>query len=79
VNIPGTSATLSAVAGVAVDAAGNAFFSSGNFVLRLDATTGILTLAAGNGQLSGPTGVGVKTGVKLDHWGGEKVDHSVGS
>jgi len=50
VNIPGTSAFLhrDAVA-VAVDGAGNVFFGTESVVLRLDATTGILSLVAGNG------------------------------
>jgi trimeric autotransporter adhesin len=72
-NIPGTSASLSAPQAVAVDSTGNVFFAGQNAVLRLDATTGILTLVAGNGtpgfsgdngfatnaQLSYPTGVAV--------------------
>jgi trimeric autotransporter adhesin len=51
VNIPGTSASIGRVAGIAVDAAGNVFIASltGHVVLRLDAATGVLTLAAGNG------------------------------
>jgi uncharacterized protein (TIGR03437 family) len=49
VNIPGTSAALNSLSAVAVDAAGNVFFADGAAVLRLDATTGVLTLVAGNG------------------------------
>jgi uncharacterized protein (TIGR03437 family) len=50
-NIPGSAASLYNPQGVAVDGAGNVFFSdSGNsVVLRLDAKTGVLTLIAGNG------------------------------
>ena len=50
-NIPGISAGLGPVRGVAVDAAGNVFMSLYlyNSVVRLDATTRILTLVAGNG------------------------------
>ena len=73
VNIPGTAASLSSPSEVAVDASGNAFFSSGNTVLRLDGITGVLTLIAGNGtygfsgdnnaaanaQLAAPSGVAV--------------------
>src|ERR1035438_4237489 len=73
INIPGTSASLSTPSEVAVDAGGNAFFTSGNTVLRLDRITGILTLIAGNGtygfsgdngaaanaQLAAPNGVAV--------------------
>ena len=49
VNIPGASADLGGVSGVAVDGAGNVFFGRLYTVLRLDAITGILSLAAGNG------------------------------
>ncbi len=51
VNIAGSNASLSTVNGVAVDAAGNSYIvlQSYNVVLRVDATTGMLTLAAGNG------------------------------
>jgi hypothetical protein len=53
VNIAGTAARLPTLKGIAVDAAGNVFFAAGGFasysVLRLDAATGILTTAAGNG------------------------------
>jgi len=77
VDIPGTSANFGFPArgptNVAADQAGNLFFAYQNAVLRLDATTGILTLAAGNGtagfsgdngpatsaQLNNPTGVAV--------------------
>ena len=73
VNIPGTSASLLPPGSVAVDRAGNAFFADEYVVLRLDATTGALTLVAGNGtpgysgdggpatssQLHGPSGVAV--------------------
>jgi hypothetical protein len=51
VNIPGTSASLGSDVPqyIAADRAGNVFFVDQNTVLRLDATTGILTLVAGNG------------------------------
>ena len=50
VNVAGTSATLRAPGSVAVDAAGNVFFvDERDVVLRLDAKTGVVTLAAGNG------------------------------
>ena len=49
VNIPGTSASLYGPQSVAVDKTGNIFFVDRNDVLRLDATTGVLTLVAGNG------------------------------
>ncbi len=81
VNIPGTSANLgpSAPRYMAADAAGNLFFVDQNTVLRLDATTGVLTLVAGNGttgfsgdngpattaQLNGPTGIAVDSAGNL--------------
>ena len=51
VNIPGASASLGTVNGVAVDTAGNAFIVVGNYhvVLRVDAASGMITLAAGSG------------------------------
>jgi trimeric autotransporter adhesin len=73
VNVPGTSASLFGPKGAAADKAGNIFFTDANAVLRLDGTTGVLTLVAGNGaqgfsgdnglatraQLNGPNGVAV--------------------
>src|ERR1035437_2842187 len=74
VNIQGTSASLGQPYYLAVDGAGNVFFSTAySAVLRLDAKTGGLTLVAGNGtsgqsgdngpatsaQLYGPAGVAV--------------------
>jgi len=57
VNVAGTSVSLAYGSGlskppqyVAADAAGNVFLPYGETVLRLDATTGMLTLAAGNGN-----------------------------
>src|ERR1039458_379535 len=49
-NVPGTSVSLNGIGGVAVDAAGNVFLSLPGYaaVMRLDATTGILTRVAGN-------------------------------
>jgi uncharacterized protein (TIGR03437 family) len=81
VNIPGASANLGPPAPqyIATDSAGDVFFPYENTVLRLDATTGILTLAAGNGtegfsgdngpatsaQLNGPRGVAVDSAGNL--------------
>ena len=49
-NLPGASVSLNQIGGVAVDAAGNVFLSLPRYavVMRLDATTGILTRVAGN-------------------------------
>ena len=80
VNIPGTSASLGyAPRYLAADQAGDVFFVYENTVLRLDAATNVLTLAAGSGttgfsgdngpatsaQLNGPTGVAVDSNGNL--------------
>ena len=81
VNIPGTSASLDVDVPqfVAADQTGNVFFVDQNTVLRLDATTGVLTLVAGNGtpgfsgdngpptsaQLANPQGVAVDSAGNL--------------
>ena len=49
VNVAADSVSVGVVGGVAVDAAGNAYFTSGSTVLRIDAATRILTLVAGTG------------------------------
>ena len=72
-NMPGISASLGGISGVAVDPAGNVLISLSdyNIVVRLDAATGNLTRVAGNGtkgyagdngqaiqaELSGPAGI----------------------
>jgi trimeric autotransporter adhesin len=78
VNIPGTSADIQPW-GVAVDAAGDVFITDlvTNTVLRLDATTGGLTLVAGNGIIgfsgdSGPASnaqLGAPSSVAVDSAG----------
>jgi uncharacterized protein (TIGR03437 family) len=82
VNIPGTSANLcldGSWGGIATDRAGNLFFACQQSVLRLDSTTGILTLVAGNGtsgfsgdhgpatsaQLATPQGIAVDSAGNL--------------
>jgi len=78
-NLPGRSASLSGPQSVAVDKAGNVFFVDQYDVLRLDATTGVLTLVAGNetqgfsgdngpatsAQLNSPEGVAVDSAGNL--------------
>jgi hypothetical protein len=51
VNVAGSEASLGLVEGVAVDSHGNVLIAATNYniVLRLDAASGMLTLAAGNG------------------------------
>ena len=62
-NLPGASVSLNQIGGVAVDAAGNVFLSLPQYaaVMRLDATTGILTRFAGNASngFSGDNGPAV--------------------
>jgi DNA-binding beta-propeller fold protein YncE len=79
VNIPATSAGLDPIYFVTADRAGNVFFVDQGSVLRLDATTGVLTLAAGIGtpgfsgdngpatssQLNSPCGVAVDSAGNL--------------
>ena len=79
INIPGTSASLDfelhgGPQYVAADPAGNVFFAYGNTVLRLDATTGILTLAAGNGTQGFSGDNGPATSAQLDFLDGVAVD-----
>ena len=65
-NVPGTSASLQAPSSVAIDSAGNLFFTNGNnVVLRLDATTGVLTIVAGNAiqGYSGDSGPATSAGL----------------
>jgi uncharacterized protein (TIGR03437 family) len=68
VNISGTSATLYGPQSVAVDAKGNVFFADQNDVLRVDATTGMLSLVAGNGTAgySGDDGLAVDAQLNLE-------------
>jgi uncharacterized protein (TIGR03437 family) len=85
VNIPGTSASLGLPSSVAVDRAGNVFFAVQNAVLRWDATTGFLTLVAGNGTpgFSGDNGPAASAqlyapqGVALDAAGNLYIADSV--
>src|SRR5271157_5643428 len=76
VDIPGTSANLgpSAPRYMAADAAGNLFFADQNTVLRLDATTGVLTLVAGNGTTGFSGDNGPATSAQLSYPEGIAVD-----
>jgi uncharacterized protein (TIGR03437 family) len=76
VNIPGTSASLYGPESVAVDKTGNTFFADGNTVLRLDATTHIVTLVAGNGTPGYSGDNGLATGAQLNQPHGVAVDAS---
>ena len=71
VNIAGTSASLYGPQSVAVDKAGNVYFAdvssgAGNTVLKLDATTGVLALVAGNGAQGFSGDNGSATGAQLN-------------
>jgi sugar lactone lactonase YvrE len=74
VNIPGTTASLGFPASLAVDRAGNVFFVNQNTLLRLDASTGILTLVAGNGTPGFSGDNGPATNAQLNSPGGVAVD-----
>jgi hypothetical protein len=66
INIPGTLASVVPVSVVA-DQTGNLFFAAVNSVLRFNATTGIVTLVAGNGTtgFSGDNGPATSAPVEL--------------
>lgn len=78
VNIPGPSASLGTVNGVTVDTAGNAFIVVGNYhvVLRIDAASGTVTLAAGNGIPGYSGDNGPATSAQLNYPQGVAVDAS---
>jgi sugar lactone lactonase YvrE len=66
-NVPGTSASLRSPSSVAVDGAGNVFFIDQNsVVLRLDATTGVLSVVAGNGAAGYTGDNGLATSAQLN-------------
>src|SRR5438067_480277 len=68
VNIPGTSASLgrNVPQFIAADPAGNVFFVDQNTVLRLNVTTGTLTLVAGNGTTGFSGDNGLATSAQLN-------------
>ena len=76
VNIPGTSASFPAVNSVAADAAGNVFMTLdvNHIVVRLDATTGMLTLVAGTGTAGFSGDGGPATSAQLSFPSGVAVD-----
>jgi uncharacterized protein (TIGR03437 family) len=75
-NIPGTSASLTGAVGIAADPAGNVFFVNQLTVLRWDATTGVLTLVAGNGTPGFSGDNGPATSAQLNDPMGVAVDSS---
>ena len=74
VNMPGTSASLYGPHAVAVDRAGNIFFADEYDVLRFDATTGVVTLVAGNGTSGFSGDDGLATKAQLNEPSGVAVD-----
>jgi DNA-binding beta-propeller fold protein YncE len=76
VNIQGTSASLYGTTAVAVDKTGNVFFASLNAILRWDATTGIVTLVAGDGTRGFSGDSGPATDAVLNEPLGVAVDKS---
>jgi hypothetical protein len=66
-NVPGTSTSLHSPNAVAVDGAGNVFISDQglNAIFRLDAATGVLTVAAGNGTYGDSGDGGPATSAQL--------------
>ncbi|MGD0499686.1 MAG: NHL repeat-containing protein [Bryobacteraceae bacterium] len=74
-NVPGTSANLQSPSSVAVDGAGNLFLAElDHLVLRLDATTGLLTVVAGNGAAGFSGDGGPAAGAQLAYPQGVAVD-----
>ena len=73
VNVPATSAAI-APSSVAVDAAGNIYFVSGNAVLRVDAATKTLTLVAGNATAGFGGDNGPATSARLNRPSAVAVD-----
>jgi hypothetical protein len=69
-NVPGTSASLHEPSQVAVDGKGNLFFTDLNTVFRLDAATGVLTIAAGN---SGPIAVDAAGNLYIADFGNYRI------
>src|SRR5258708_30017070 len=75
---PATSASLNLPAWVVLDSSGNLYIAdAGNHrIRRVDAVTGIITTAAGNG-MPGFSGDGPAIIVSLDNPLGSAVDHSI--
>ncbi len=74
VNILGASASLYGPQAVAIDTTGNIFFVDQNDVLRLDGTTGVLTVVAGNGTAGFSGDNGLATNAQLSFPEGVAVD-----
>ncbi len=77
-NIPGASASLLGPQYIAADQAGDLFFVEQGSVMRLDATTGVLTVVAGNGTTGFSGDNGLATSAQLLEPAGVAVD-SIGN
>ena len=74
-NSTATAATIDDTRGVAVDAAGNLFITTaGNRILKVTASTGLLTLVAGTGEGHFSGDGGLATSAELDGPGGIALD-----
>ena len=76
VNVPGTFGSLYGPLAVTADQAGNLFFVDQNDVLRLDASTGVLTLIAGNGTQGFSGDNGPASNAQLNHPQGIALDNA---
>ncbi len=75
INIPGPTASLyGPQSAIAIDPNGNIFFADGNTILRLDAATNQLTLAAGNGTAGYSGDNGPATSAQLRNPYGLAID-----
>ncbi len=75
VNVAATSSSLAGPqAAMAVDTVGNLYFADGNTVLRLDISTGMLSLVAGNGTAGYSGDGGLATAAQLNDPRGVAVD-----
>jgi sugar lactone lactonase YvrE len=74
--VPGSSASLGSVAGVATDAAGNVYIALESYsaVVRMDATTHVLALVAGTGTPGYSGDNGPATSAQLNSPSGMAVD-----
>jgi hypothetical protein len=78
VNIPATTAALLGSGVIAADQAGNVYLVNGNTVLRWGATSGVMTLVAGNGTTGSGGDNGPAISAQLNP-GGLAVDPAAGS
>ena len=73
-NSTATSTSLGSTKGVAVDTAGNLFITTQGRILKITASTGLLTAVAGTGNGSFSGDGGLATSAELHHPGGISLD-----